>query len=510
MLREPSHRPAPPVVASPEQEGSDDSDSQESSESESGSDDDEDDSSEEGGASLATTRAVEQRGLLGRRERVDSIHEEPEEDQSGSVSPGQSSRRQLPPLSIPDRRQLAAPRLDGLPENPMETQASGSQPSMQPRTSSSSWALPTPKTPGANQFFAGGGGWTQFGAATPTIGTPMGSPSAKSPGRAALGAFSMPNGVAKAAALSRNQTPAAGIKVGETSYFDTARPATDGNATPTPTSARPANVDDDEVEEVTTPRAEEPELASSEEARSATAAPALPLDLSNLPGMIPATQDDQVSSPLRETLRSEEFLSGSRPTTPLTSRPRMLTHKSRSMVDLSAAASSSWREPEAPASRRNSDEAEEEEELAETPSPAEQTERTDISPVGMIPIGESLRQYNPSPAPSARSSADWARPPPTPGIGMTQPFRFGTGGMTSGTSTPVTSPKKTVMQRQMSEARGSPLRRRRSLDDTRVKPPKYEPPEPGSRIPGPREEEGRENLPEYWCHVSSLAVTCDA
>jgi hypothetical protein len=453
---------------------------------------------------------VEQRGLLGRRERVDSIHEEPEEDQSGSISPEQSSRRQLPPLSIPDRRQLAAPRLDGLPENLMETQASGSQPSMQSRTSSSSWALPTPKTPGANQFFAGGGGWTQFGAATPTIGTPMGSPSAKSPGRAALGAFSMPNGVAKAAALSRNQTPAAGIKVGETSYFDTARPATDGNATPTPTSARPANVDDDEVEEVTTPRAEEPELAFSEEARSATAAPALPMDLSNLPGMIPATQDDQVSSPLRETLRSEEFLSGSRPTTPLTSRPRMLTHKSRSMVDLSAAASSSWREPEAPASRRNSDEAEEEEELAETPSPAEQTERTDISPVGMIPIGESLRQYNPSPAPSARSSADWARPPPTPGIGMTQPFRFGTGGMTSGTSTPVTSPKKTVMQRQMSEARGSPLRRRRSLDDTRVKPPKYEPPEPGSRIPGPREEEGRENLPEYWCHVSSLAVTCDA
>ena len=514
MLREPSHRPVAPVVASPEQEGSDDSDSQESSESESGSDvDDDDDSSEEGASSALTTRApggrtslgeVEQRGLLGRRERVDSIHEDPEEDQQ-AVSPGEANRRRLAALSIPDRRQLVAPHLDGLPLNLVsaqsqsQTQDSTAQMPSQSRTSSSSWALPTPRTPGANQFFSGGAGWTQFGAATPTIGTPMGSPTAKTPGRAALGAFAMPNGVAKAAALSRNQTPAAGIKVDETSYFDTARPVTDGNATPTPSSARPVDSNEDgedDIEEVSTPRAEDPELLSSSATQPpapVTAAP-LPMDLSNLPGMVPASRDDQVTSPIRETLQSEGSAAGSRPTTPMTSRPMMLKHRSRSMVDLSAAASPSWRQPAEPVSRRPSAEDD------HAASPVEPTQRHEISPVGMIPIGESLREHDPSPAPSTRSSADWARPPPTPGIGMTQPFRFGTA-TPSGTSTPIT-PKKTVMQRQMSDAKGSPLKRRRSLDDTRVKPPKYEPPEPRSGIPGPREEEGRESLPEYWCHVS--------
>lgn len=442
---------------------------------------------------------VDQRGLLDRRERVDSISEETEEEH---VSPGEANRRRLSALSIPDRRQLVAPRLDGLPENSVEAQAraSGSSMPTQSRTSSSSWALPTPKTPGANSFFSGAGaGWTQFGAATPTIGTPMGSPSAKTPsGWAALGTFNLPNGVAKAAALSRNQTPAAGIKVGETSYFDTARPVADGNATPTPTSARSASIDDDEMEEVVTPRAEEPELLSgASESTVPVAAAPLPMDLSNLPGMVPVSQDEQASSPIREAFRSEISTSGSRPTTPLTSRPMMLKHKSRSMVDLSAAASPTRQPLAEPTSRRPSGD----EEPVSPSSPVEPAERSEIAPVGMIPIGESLREDEDSPVPSARSSADWARPPPTPGIGMTQPFRFGTA-TPSGPSTPITSPKKTVIQRQMSEARASPLRRRRSLDDTRVKPPKYEPPEPKSGIPGPREEEGRENLPDYWCHVS--------
>ena len=484
MLREPSHRPVP--VTTTADDGSDGSDSQESSESESGSDDDE--SSEEGPARTSLGE-VDQRGLLGNRERVDSITEDPEEDTPASPI---TNRRNLSPLSIPDRRQMAVPTLKDLPQSLVA--ANTSSPT-QAQRSSSSWALPTPKTPGANSFFAGGGGWTQFGAATPTSGTPLGSPSSKRP---AMGAFALSTGVAKAAALARGQTPAAVASPayqGETSYFDSARMATDGNLTPTPTSARPQD-DQEDVEELRTPRAEEPELnytqAEVEHSSALSAAP-LPLDLSNLPGINnQAESSSQMTSPsqILSTSGERAFLAEeSRPSTPRSTRPSMLKHRSRSMVNLSAAASPS---------RREQDPVMEDPVIPEQPS----SRRTSHEPVEMVPVGESLKHEDPSPAPSARSSADWARPPPTPGIGMTQPFKFGTSSG-SGTSTPISSPTRALIHRQLSEARASPLRRRRSLDDERIKPPQYEPPEPGSRIPGPREEEGRENLPDYWCHVSA-------
>lgn len=45
------------------------------------------------------------------------------------------------------------------------------------------------------------------------------------------------------------------------------------------------------------------------------------------------------------------------------------------------------------------------------------------------------------------------------------------------------------------------LKRRRSAGDTEGAPPGYEPPHPGVVIPRPRDEEGREKLPGYWCAV---------
>ncbi|KAJ9107269.1 hypothetical protein QFC21_000716 [Naganishia friedmannii] len=96
---------------------------------------------------------------------------------------------------------------------------------------------------------------------------------------------------------------------------------------------------------------------------------------------------------------------------------------------------------------------------------------------------------------SARSSVDWAKPPPTPGIGMMQPFKF------PGTGEVQQSPKQMVQNRQLQALGPSPMKRRRSLDDIHVRLPDYAPPAKGIWLPRPREEEGHEKLPEYFCHV---------
>ncbi|OCF45494.1 hypothetical protein I317_00742 [Kwoniella heveanensis CBS 569] len=74
-------------------------------------------------------------------------------------------------------------------------------------------------------------------------------------------------------------------------------------------------------------------------------------------------------------------------------------------------------------------------------------------------------------------TAEWAKPPPTPAAGLSS-FNFWAGGKDK-----------------------PALKRRRSMDDSTKAPPKYEPPFPGVFIPRPRDEEGREKLPKYWCSV---------
>lgn len=83
------------------------------------------------------------------------------------------------------------------------------------------------------------------------------------------------------------------------------------------------------------------------------------------------------------------------------------------------------------------------------------------------------------------SPAEWARPPPTPAAGLNG-FNFSVAG----------------------KDKQKELKRRRSADDLVTPPPKYEPPFPGTIVPKPRDEEGREKLPNYWCSVRSHCCFC--
>lgn len=77
--------------------------------------------------------------------------------------------------------------------------------------------------------------------------------------------------------------------------------------------------------------------------------------------------------------------------------------------------------------------------------------------------------------------SEWAKPPPTPAAGFAGMF----------------------WNRKDGE-KPAALKRRRSAGDTSAAPPDYEPPHPGVVIPRPRDEEGREKLPKYWCAVSLM------
>lgn len=91
-------------------------------------------------------------------------------------------------------------------------------------------------------------------------------------------------------------------------------------------------------------------------------------------------------------------------------------------------------------------------------------------------------QIGPGAAPFT-PGAEWAKPPPTPAAGFAGMFW------------------------NRKEGDKPALKRRRSAGDTEGAPPGYEPPHPGVVIPRPRDEEGREKLPEYWCAVSLIPMS---
>lgn len=80
----------------------------------------------------------------------------------------------------------------------------------------------------------------------------------------------------------------------------------------------------------------------------------------------------------------------------------------------------------------------------------------------------------------ATPTTEWAKPPPTPAAGRAGFFW-----------------QKTKEGKEIGT-----LKRRRSADDLTAPPPKYSSPLPGVAIPRPRDEEGKEKLPKYWCAVS--------
>jgi hypothetical protein len=90
-----------------------------------------------------------------------------------------------------------------------------------------------------------------------------------------------------------------------------------------------------------------------------------------------------------------------------------------------------------------------------------------------LPVRKPMMSGLPTPG-GVPQTPGWAKPPPTPA------------GEIAGLSWNKDKPG---------------LKRRRSADDLNVVPPKYEPPFPGTFIPRPRDEEGKEKLPRYWCAV---------
>lgn len=135
------------------------------------------------------------------------------------------------------------------------------------------------------------------------------------------------------------------------------------------------------------------------------------------------------------------------PVTP--QRPSFFSRASRSMVDLS-----------------------------ESPAPSTGTQLETIRSREPAP-GKIEIPSKPTFSALATPTTEWAKPPPTPAAGRAGFFW-----------------QKTKEGKEIGT-----LKRRRSADDLTVPPPKYTSPLPGVSIPRPRDEEGKEKLPKYWCAV---------
>lgn len=146
----------------------------------------------------------------------------------------------------------------------------------------------------------------------------------------------------------------------------------------------------------------------------------------------------------------------SRPST--SKRPSLYSQASRSMVDLAAAA------------RRDQ---------ASEARPSLQSGSSRGTPPSKIQIpAQAMTRLPSNNNRGAMTPAAWAMPPPTPAAGL------------DAFSWTSASGEKPV------------LKRRRSLDDLKKAPPKYdEIAGPGEHAPILRGEEGRESLPHYWCGV---------
>lgn len=147
-------------------------------------------------------------------------------------------------------------------------------------------------------------------------------------------------------------------------------------------------------------------------------------------------------------------------------RPSIYSRNSQSLVNLSGTLTQPQRRIDADIARRE-DKASATPQLASIRSREEVPNHIDLPP-------RTTRTANGLLSPNL----EWAKPPPTPAAGLSG-FTWGKG---------------------KDEVRPS-AKRRRSADDLLAPPPEYAPPLPGTFIPRPRDEEGKEKLPEYWCAV---------
>ena len=152
-------------------------------------------------------------------------------------------------------------------------------------------------------------------------------------------------------------------------------------------------------------------------------------------------------------------------------RPALYSQTSRSMVNLSSMPSQDNRHAK-PDQARREDKLSIAPQLTTIRSREEAPSRIDLPPrTGPMITG------------MLSPNSDWSKPPPTPAAG---PGGFSWGNAKAAESKPI-------------------AKRRRSADDMLAPPPLYEPPLPGTYIPRPRDEEGKEKLPGYWCAVSTTS-----
>ncbi|GHJ85938.1 hypothetical protein NliqN6_2340 [Naganishia liquefaciens] len=549
MLREPSHRP--PAQAQETQEESDDEDGDDDSSSEEGSGPDSSDSDTEteapaitqrnrtsseitrdrtGSASSGTSTSSSvssddvpmqsgvtstlgnagTRGLLSHRVRqpsgshpghahqasVSSITEENEEDPSADVNFGNYDMT-TSPMQLTSTSSASGTAAQ---QSAIATRRHSDQPHLNlsstesPDTPAAAWGLATPGTPtaGASSFFTASPGqnssqWTSFGAQTPTNG----------PNRS----FSQSRADATATSqelsnASDEPRPVPDVEYGTSreqsgnSYFD--------GPIPDPSSNSLA-----ELDTLPTPTQNDiPSRRVSEDGPGALAPPlealnlGLPVDVAAQPSgpleilpeepganTVPEPQLD--AAVIEHATRTDEpvivnTIPEPNPASDFAalkaSRPSFYKQASRSMINLSTSGRESTAESQSA--------------MPSSAAMDRTATNTSVSSNVSGPIPSGFR----TPA-STRSSADWTRPPPTPGVGMMQPFKF------SAVTDTLQSPKQMVQNRQLQALGPSPLKRRRSMDDMKEKLPDYAPPAKGVYLPRPREEEGREKLPEYFCHV---------
>jgi hypothetical protein len=560
MLREPSHQPPPQTSETQEDSEDDDDDDDSSSEEGEGSGESSSEAETEteersdnrtsssgpsrsahtedrtGQASAATASgSTATRSHLPNRQRqasgphlghgrqlsVSSIREDDEEDSSAfpnfanyqmttsttqqtatsdisGIIPSDTSSSQQSALY--NRRQVEQPRIS-LPS--FDTAASGSSPS-------ANWNLGTPKTPTAGAQALFNPSWTSFNTATPTGGAPpnpVNSVTASSSSEVEYPRSAVPP-TDVSPALPRDESP---TNVSEGEYFTaSASESTQGSSGVANRTLADENV--------TTPMQRDPPTLPS------TADIAPPLAALNLGAPVEALStvtENSASRPLivndsggqpqfalleHATAEDEPVLLNAIPGPPDTptdsgqnsrsmtpgraspalggrmTRPMMNKQASRSMVNLVSPSREDERESQPPIPL----------------SAGMNRTSTNASTVSNVSASARISSGARTPV-SARSSVDWAKPPPTPGIGMMQPFKF------PGTGEPQQSPKQMVQNRQLQALGPSPMKRRRSMDAILDKLPDYAPPAKGIWLPRPRDEEGHEKLPEYFCHVSGQA-----
>lgn len=557
MLREPSHQPPPQTSEAQEDSDDDDDDDESSSEEGEGSgassseaETETEESSEHRASSSGPTRSLitddrlghastttssgdtATRSFLpnrprhasgphfahGRQVSVSSIREENEDDSSAfpnfanyqmttsptqqtttfdspGIIPSDSSNSQQSALS--SRRHVEQPRLS----------LSSLDATVPGPAKSATWNLGTPKTPkaGAQAFF--NPSWTSFNAATPTGGSPP-NPVNSATARSSSEVEYPRSAVPPREVADRSPRDGSPSNVSQGGYFTaSASESTDagiavsnstlaGENVSTPTPRDPPALP--QVADIAPPLAAlnlgAPVAASSTPTETTASTPLIVNDMDGQPQFAlleHATAADEpvllnaIPGPLDTPTNSGQNSTSLTPAraSPVPSghiaRPSFYKQASRSMVNIASPSR-------------------EEESESQPPMPMSAgMNRTGTNTSTMSNTSASAKIPSGVRTPvSARSSGDWAKPPPTPGVGMMQPFKF------PGTGEPQQSPKQMVQNRQLQALGPSPMKRRRSMDDIHVRLPDYAPPAKGIWLPRPREEEGHEKLPEYFCHVS--------